>query len=55
MATLGATEADWEILAIEALQQMDLEVAKKAFHRVRNYRFLELIYDIEVRYSDTIN
>lgn len=48
LASLGVTESDWEILAMDALQAMDLDTAKKAFHRVRNFRFLELINDIEV-------
>lgn len=51
MACLGVTETDWEILAIDALQALKLDIARKAFQRVRNLRFLELINDIEVYYS----
>lgn len=49
VACLGVTEGDWEVLAHEALEGLDFETAKKAFIRIRDLRFLELIHTIEER------
>ena len=49
MACLGVTEGDWEALAHEALEGLDFETAKKAFIRIRDLRYLELIHSIEVK------
>jgi len=49
VACLGVTEGDWETLAHEALVGMDIPTAKKAFTRIRDLRYLELIYSIEER------
>ncbi|XP_072928707.1 intraflagellar transport protein 122 homolog isoform X3 [Hemitrygon akajei] len=49
IACLGVTENDWRDLAMEALEGMDFETAKKAFVRVRDLRYLELINSIEER------
>ncbi|XP_060691773.1 intraflagellar transport protein 122 homolog [Hemiscyllium ocellatum] len=49
IACLGVTENDWRDLAIEALEGMDFDTAKKAFIRVRDLRYLELISSIEER------
>lgn len=49
MACLGVTEGDWEALAHEALEGLDFNTAKKAFIRIRDLRYLELIHNIEVR------
>ncbi|MEW5316653.1 MAG: hypothetical protein WDW38_008010 [Sanguina aurantia] len=43
VACLGVTEADWRQLALEALQAMQLEVARKAFIRIRDVRYVELV------------
>jgi intraflagellar transport protein 122 len=43
----GVTDSDWKLLALEALQGMNLEIAKKSFIRIRDLRFLELIEVIE--------
>ncbi|NXC35428.1 IF122 protein, partial [Campylorhamphus procurvoides] len=47
IACLGVTDADWRELAIEALEGLEFETAKKAFTRVRDLRYLELISSIE--------
>lgn len=47
VACLGVTEADWRQLALEALQSMNLEVARKAFIRIRDVRYVELVNKTE--------
>ena len=42
IACLGVTEQDWRSLGIEALKAYDFEMAKKAFIRIRDLKFLEL-------------
>uniref|UniRef100_A0A6I8SFF2 Intraflagellar transport protein 122 homolog n=1 Tax=Xenopus tropicalis TaxID=8364 RepID=A0A6I8SFF2_XENTR len=49
IACLGVTDLDWKELAMEALEGLDFETAKKAFIRVRDLRYLELINSIEER------
>lgn len=49
IACLGVTDLDWKELAMEALEGLDFETAKKAFIRVRDLRYLELINGIEER------
>ena len=39
VACLGVTEGDWETLAHEALQGMDIPTSKKAFTRIRDLRY----------------
>jgi hypothetical protein len=48
VACLGVTDGDWEVLAHEALEGLDFDTAKKAFIRIRDLRYLELIHNIEV-------
>ncbi|VDK30509.1 unnamed protein product [Gongylonema pulchrum] len=48
LASLGVTEGDWEILGHDALQNFQLDIAKKAFHRVKDTRYLQLISEIKV-------
>ena len=47
IACLGVTDSDWRFLAIEALQGMKLDIARKSFIRIRDLRFIELINQIE--------
>ncbi|CAH1783917.1 unnamed protein product [Owenia fusiformis] len=49
IACLGVTDGDWEALAHEALEGLDFDTAKKAFIRIRELRYLELIHNIEER------
>ncbi|XP_062855232.1 intraflagellar transport protein 122 homolog isoform X3 [Trichomycterus rosablanca] len=49
IACLGVTDSDWRDLATEALEGLDFDTAKKAFIRVRDLRYLELINSIEER------
>ena len=48
IASLGVTDGDWETLAHEALEGLEFDTAKRAFIRIRDLRFLELIHSIEV-------
>lgn len=47
VSCLGVTEADWRLLAWEALKAMDFAVARKAFVRVRDVRYIELVNALE--------
>jgi intraflagellar transport protein 122 len=47
VACLGVTESDWRLLGYEALQALSLEVARNAFIRVRDMRYIELLNTIE--------
>ncbi|XP_059900419.1 intraflagellar transport protein 122 homolog isoform X3 [Gadus macrocephalus] len=49
IACLGVTDNDWRDLATEALEGLDFDTAKKAFIRIRDLRYLELINSIEER------
>ncbi|XP_058499501.1 intraflagellar transport protein 122 homolog isoform X2 [Solea solea] len=49
IACLGVTDSDWRDLATEALEGLDFDTAKKAFIRIRDLRYLELINSIEER------
>ena len=49
LACLGVTESDWKIFGMEALENFEFDVAKKAFHRIRDSRALVLINEIEVK------
>jgi intraflagellar transport protein 122 len=48
VACLGVTESDWRLLAMEALRQMKLGYARRAFIRVRDMRYIELLNQIEI-------
>jgi hypothetical protein len=47
VACLGATEADWKLLAVKALRANCLDVAKIAFGRLKDTKYLTLIEEIE--------
>eukprot|EP00951_Prasinocladus_malaysianus_P050062 scaffold676642_cov38-Prasinocladus_malaysianus.AAC.1 len=47
VACLGVTESDWRLLAMEALEEMNLPIARKAFIRVRDMRYIDLVNAIE--------
>ncbi len=47
VACLGVTEQDWRSLAIESIQAHKFPLAKKAFIRIKDIRFLELLVRIE--------
>ena len=49
IACLGVTEADWRKLAMDALESLRLDVAKKAFVRLKDLKWIDLVLDIERR------
>ncbi|KOB69743.1 Uncharacterized protein OBRU01_16397 [Operophtera brumata] len=49
VACLGVTALDWERLGFAALEELSLEVAKKAFQRSENIVFLTLIDHLQER------
>ncbi|XP_063240162.1 intraflagellar transport protein 122 homolog isoform X2 [Bacillus rossius redtenbacheri] len=49
VACLGVTDGDWESLAHSALDGLNLDVARKAFVRIKDLKYLELITDFKER------
>ena len=47
MACLGATEAEWKLLAMRSLRANQVGIAKNAFARLKDAKFLSLIENIE--------
>lgn len=43
IACLGVTTCDWETLGFAALEQLSLDVARKAFQRSENIMYLHII------------
>jgi hypothetical protein len=48
LASLGVTEKDWKVLGLDALENMEFSIAKKAFYRIKDCRSLLLINEVEV-------
>ena len=49
VACLGVTEADWRELAVHALQQLQFPIARQAFIRIRDVRYIELLNKLDVQ------
>ncbi|KHJ88934.1 hypothetical protein OESDEN_11261 [Oesophagostomum dentatum] len=47
LACLGVTSEDWQILAKDAIMNLQCDIAKKAFARYKDYRNLQLVHEIE--------
>jgi len=52
VACLGVTEADWRSLALDALQTLRFEIARKAFIRIRDVRYIDLLNRITHQYGN---
>lgn len=48
IACLGVTEDEWQALATESLQNLELEIAAKAFTKLKDYKMLHVIHEIKV-------
>ena len=59
IACLGVTEPDWQQLAHEALKALNLDIAKRAYMRLRDTKYIDLVSRIEAErrqagHDDTI-
>lgn len=54
IACLGVTMDDWRDFAMKAAEAMQLDYAKKAFIRIRDMRYLELLNSIDQRRSTSL-
>lgn len=52
IASYGVPDNEWRRLAMSAMEQISLDVAKKAFSRIRDFKFLEAIRVIEKMKQD---
>ena len=48
VACLGVTDGDWECLAHAALEDLNFPVARQAFIRIKDLKYLELINEFQV-------
>ena len=48
VACLGVTDTDWRELAVAALQQLHFSIARQAFIRIRDVRYIELLNKLQI-------
>lgn len=47
IACLGVTEQEWRLLGTETLQALNFDIARKAFIRIRDLKFIQLTETVE--------
>ncbi|KAK6056805.1 WD domain, G-beta repeat protein [Cooperia oncophora] len=47
LACLGVTREDWQILAMDAISNLNCEIALKAFARYKDHRSIQLVHEIK--------
>mmetsp|Transcript_15563 Transcript_15563/g.27636 ORF Transcript_15563/g.27636 Transcript_15563/m.27636 type:complete len:1297 (+) Transcript_15563:197-4087(+) len=52
VSCLGVTEADWRLLALDALQNLRFDIARKAFIRIRDMKYIDLLNRITQQYGN---
>lgn len=52
VACLGVTEADWRLLALDALQNLRFGIARKAFIRIRDVKYIDLLNRITQQFGN---
>lgn len=52
VACLGVTDGDWRLLALDALQNLRFEIARKSFIRIRDMRYIDLLGRITQQYGN---
>jgi len=50
IACLGVTELDWRCLGTEAMKSFNFDMARKAFIRIRDLKYIELVDKTEMQY-----
>lgn len=51
IACLGVTELDWRCLGTEAMKSFNFDMARKAFIRIRDLKYIELVDKTENQYQ----
>ena len=49
VACLGVTHKDWDLLGRTALETSQFEIARKSFIHTRDYKYLSLITQLQVK------
>lgn len=47
VACLGVTDSDWRALGVAALKSVRFDIARKAFSRIKDMRYMELLTQVE--------
>lgn len=48
VACLGVTHKDWETLGLASLENFQLDIARKSFIHIKDYKYLNLIHNFQV-------
>lgn len=53
VACMGATHEDWMMLGLQAMTHLSLDIARKAFTRIHDVRFVELLNALELTHKQS--